>query len=210
MNELRNLPLRVWAILPLTIIFGAAAFRLSWNVLYSITTTSRVLWGLVTGATVTGYFFSLRLLSRPVPAEKLKSQRMRVGAIALVSSALGIATAYLVQKTPDSIAPISKVVLGLSLAVVVAGYFFLVLLIKPGLIGKLRARPARIGVTTVVTMALTTLSIHTARFLPSSEADHPFSQVMAILLLAALIAAYPLILRYIWRVWRGEGGGLQF
>jgi tellurite resistance protein TehA-like permease len=65
----------------------------------------------------------------------------------------------------------------------------------------------RIGVTVVVTLALTALTIHTIRFLPSPEAAHPFSQVMAILLLAALIAVYPLILKYIWGVWRREEGG---
>jgi len=207
MQGLTNLPLRVWAILPLTIIFGAAAFRLSWNVLFSTASSSKVLWGLVIGAIVVGYFASLRLLSRPVPAEKLKGRGMRIGTIACIGSGLGIATAYLIQKTPLSIAPISKVVLGLSLAVVIAGYFFLVLLARPGLFEKLKTRPARIGVSAVVTMALVTLSIHTARFLPSPEAAHPFSQTMAILLLAALIATYPLILRYIWRVWRWEEGG---
>jgi hypothetical protein len=207
MQRLRNLPLRVWTILPLTIIFGAAAFRLSWNILFSVTTASQVLWGIVTGVTVTGYFFILRFLSRPVPTEKLTSPRARAGAIAFISSGLGIATAYLIQKIPYSIAPVSKVVVGLSFAVVVGGYLFLVLLIKPKLINKLKTRPARIGVTVVVTLALTTLTIHTIRFLPSPDAAHPFSQAMAILLLAALIAVYPLILKYIWRVWRKEEGG---
>jgi hypothetical protein len=207
MQGLRNLPLRVWAILPLTIIFGAAAFRLSWNVLFSTSTSGNVLWWLVIGATAVGYFFSLRLLSHPVPAERLKGRGMRIGAIACIASGLGIATAYLIQQTPLSIAPISKLVLGLSFAVVVSGYFFLVLLARPGLFQKLRTRPARIVVSAVVTMALVTLSIHTARFLPSPEAAHPFSQTMAILLLAALIATYPLILIYIWRVWRRESVG---
>jgi hypothetical protein len=207
MQGLRNLPLRVWAILPLTIIFGAAAFRLSWNVLFSTSTSGNVLWWLVIGATAVGYFFSLRLLSRPVPTEKLKGRGMRIGAIACIASGLSIATVYLIQQTPLSIAPISKVVLGLSLAVVIAGYFFLVLLVRPGLFEKLKTRPARLGVSAVVTMALVTFSIHTARFLPSPEATHPFSQTMAILLLAALITTYPLILIYIWRVWRRESVG---
>ncbi len=206
MKSLRNLPLRVWTILPLTIIFGAAAFRLSWNILFSATTASQALWGVVTGATVTGYFFILRVLSRPVPTERLTSLKSRAGTIAFVASGVGIATAYLIQKTPFSIAPISKVVLGLSFAVVAGGYFFLILLIKPKLINKLKARLVRIGVTVVVTLALTTLTIHTVRFLPSPEAAHPFSQAMAILLLAALIAVYPLILKYIWGVWRREKG----
>ncbi len=207
MQGLRNLPLRVWTILPLTIIFGAAAFRLSWNIFFATATTSQVLWGIVTGATAAGYFFTLRLLSRPVPTEKLTSRKSRAGAIAFVASGVAIATAYLIQKTPLSIAPISRVVLGLSFAVVAGGYVFLVLLLKPRLISKLKTRLVRIGVTVVVTLALTTLTIHTIRFLLSPDAAHPFSQVMAILLLAALIAVYPLILKYIWRVWRAEEGG---
>jgi hypothetical protein len=207
MNRLTNLPLRVWTILPLTIIFGAAAFRLSWNVIFATAESSKVLWGLVIGATAVGYFASLRLLYRPVPTEKLRGRRMRMGAIACIASGLGIATAYLIQKTPLSIAPVSKLVLGLSFAVVAGGYFFLVLLVRPGLFQKLKTRPVRIGVSAVVTMALVTLSIHTARFLPSPLAAHPFSQTMAILLLAALIATYPLILIYIWRVWKREAVG---
>ncbi|MFC1938684.1 hypothetical protein ACFLWM_00805 [Chloroflexota bacterium] len=207
MQRLRNLPLRVWTILPLTIIFGAVVFRLSWNILFATATISQVLWGIVTGATAAGYFFILRFLSQPVPTEKLKSRKSRAGTIALVASGVAIATAYLIQKTPLSIAPISKVVLGLSFAVVSGGHFFLVLLIKPRLINSLKTKPVRIGVTVVVTIALTALTIHTIRFLPSPAAAHPFSQVMAILLLAALIAVYPLILKYIWEVWRAEEGG---
>ena len=137
MKGLRNLPLRVWAIVPLTIIFSAAVFRLTWNIPYSIAT-------------------------------------------------------------------ISKVVLGLAIAVVVAGYFFLLLLIRPSLMEKLKTRPVRIGVTTVVTAALVTLTIHTIRFLPSPEAVLIQSKVMAILLLAALTSVYPIILKYTWRVWRRE------
>jgi hypothetical protein len=204
--RLRNLPLRVWTILPLSIIFGAAAFRLSWNIFFSTATASQVLGGIAIGATATGYFFILRFLSRPVPTKKLTGRKSRGGTIAFVASGVAIATIYLIQQTPLSIAPISKVVLGLSFAVVVGGYFFLVLLIKPSLINRLKTRLVRVGVSVVVTLALVTLSIHTARFLPSPEADHPFSQVMAILLLAALIATYPLILKYIWHVWRAEGG----
>jgi hypothetical protein len=206
MQRLRNLPLRVWTILPLTIIFAAAAFRLSWNIIFATATESQALWGIVTGATMAGYFIILRFLSRPVLTEKLTSPRARAGTIAFVASGVAIATAYLIQKTPLSIAPVSKVVLSLSFAVVTGGYVFLVLLIKPRLLSRLKTRLVRIGVSLVVSLALTTLTIHTIRFLPSPEAAHPFSQVMAILLLAALIAVYPLILKYIWRVWRAEDG----
>lgn len=207
MKRLRNLPLRVWTILPLTIIISAAVFRLTWNIPYSIATVSKVLWGLAIGVTSSGYLFLLHLLIRPSLMEKLKTRAVRIGATAVVTAALGIATFYLAQKIPYSVATISKVVLGLSIAVVIAGYFFLLLLIRPGLMEKLKTRTVRIGVTAVVTTALVTLTIHTIRFLPSPEAILLQSKVMAILLLAALISAYPLILRYIWTVWKAEDRG---
>ena len=207
MKRLRNLPLRVWGILPLTIIFSAVVFRLTWNIPYSVATISKVLWGLAIGVTSSGYFFILHFLIWPSLTKKLKTRAVRVGATAGVTAALVTATVYLVQQIPVSIATISKVVLGLAIAVVVAGYFLLLLLIRPGLLEKLKTRPVRIGVTAVVTAALVTLTIHTIRFLPSPEAIYLQSKVMAILLLAALISVYPLILRYIWRIWRREDKG---
>lgn len=207
MRRLKDLPLRLWAIVPFTIILGAAAFRLSWNIIFSTASASSVLWGLAIGVTITGYFFLVRFLSRPIQIKKLKNLRDRTGAIVGMSAGLGVATAYLIQKTPCSIAVISKLILGLSIAVVAAGYFFVAFLIKPELVERVKTRTVRIVVTVAVTLALATLTIHTIRFLPSPEADHPFSQAMAILLLVAAATAHPLILRYIWGVWRREGGG---
>jgi len=201
-KRLRKLPLRIWAIPPLTLIFGAVVFRLTWDIPYFTATISKVLLSLSIAGVVAGYFFILRFLIRPGSAKNLKPRAMRAGAIAGVGVGVAAATAYLVQQVPVSIAPISKVVLGLAIGVAASGYFFLLLLIRPGLIEKLKTRPVRIGVTAVVTAALAALTIHTIRFLPSPEAAHPFSQIMAILLLAALISVYPLILKYIWRVWR--------
>ena len=205
MKRFRNLPLRVWVILPFTLVFSLAIIHVAWNIPYfiTITTTSKAILGMCIAA-VAGYFFLLRLLIRPGLAEKLRTRTVRIGAPVGVAAALGVMTVYLAQQIPYTIATISKVVLGLSIAVVVAGYFCLLLLIRPGLIEKLKTRPVRIGVTVVVTAALIALTIHTVRFLPSPEAAHILSKVMAILLLATLISAYPLILRYIWRVWRRE------
>jgi len=205
-KRLRDIPLRVWAVVPLTLLFSAATIRLAWGIPYSIATASKVLLGLTIAATLAGYSYLLRLLIRPGSTKKLKTRTVRIGLTAGVSAGLVAATIYLVQKIPYSIAIISKVVVGLSMAVVVAGYFVLVLLIRPGLIEKLKTVPARIGVTVVVTTALVTLTIHTIRFFPSLEAAHILSKVLAILLLAALISTYPLILRYIWSVWRAKGG----
>ena len=61
---------------------------------------------------------------------------------------------------------------------------------------KLKSRPVRIGVTAAVTGGLVALTLHTIRFLPSPEAAHILSKVLAILLLAALISIYPIILRF--------------
>ena len=73
---------------------------------------------------------------------------------------------------------------------------------------KLKSRPVRIGVTAVVTGGLVALTLHTIRFLPSPEAVHILSKVLAILLLAALISVYPIILRFIWTAWKNKGGDL--
>ena len=135
MKRLRNLPLRVWAIVPLTLIFSAATVRLAWNIPYSIATISKVVLGLAIFTTLSGYAFLLHLILRPG----------------------------------------SK---------------------------KLKSRPVRIGATVVITAGLICLTIHTIRFLPSPEAAYLLSKVLAILLLATLISAYPLILRYIWSFWR--------
>lgn len=74
---------------------------------------------------------------------------------------------------------------------------------------KLKSRPVRIGVTAAITGDLVALTLHTIRFLPSPEAAHILSKVLAILLLAALISIYPIILRFIWTAWKNKGGGLD-
>ena len=201
MKNPSEISLRMWLVLPLTIIFGAAVFRMIWNIPVSS------FWWLAIGATVTGYFFILRFFSRPVSMERLKAPWIRVGATAGISAGLVVATVYLYSQVPASIAVISRVILRLAIFVNASGYFFLVLLIKPGIILRLKTRPVRVGVTTVITAALVCLTMHTIRFLPSPEALYIQSKVMAILLLAALIAVYPLILKYIWGVWRRDERG---
>lgn len=192
--------------LPLTLIFTALAFRMSWYIPVTVA-PERVGWWLAIGATVTGYLFILRFLSRPVSVEMLKAPGIRAGTISGTAAGLIIATVYLYHQIPESIAAISRVVLGLAIFVNAGGYFLLALLIKTRLMSRLRTRPVRIGVSVVVAAALASLTIHTMRFLPSPEAVYLQSKVMAVLLLAALIAVSPLILRYIWSVWRREGSG---
>jgi hypothetical protein len=198
--------LRAWAMLPLTLIFTALVFRMSWYIPITVA-PERVWWWLAIGATVTGYLFILRFLSRPVSVERLKAPGVRAGTISGTAAGLIIATVYLYHQIPESVAVISRVVLGLAIFVNAGGYFLLVLLIKPGLIPRLRARPVRVGASVLVAAALAGLTIHTVRFLPSPEAVYLQSKVMAVLLLAALIAVSPLILQYIWLVWRKEDRG---
>ncbi len=198
--------LRVWAMLPLTLIFGAVIFRMSWNIPADIT-PGQVFWWLAICATATGYFFILRFLSQPVSVERLKVPWIRAGTISGTTIGLVAATVYLYHQIPVSIAVISKVILGLAIAVNASGYCLLVFLIKPSLISRLKTRPVRVGISAIITAGLTCLTIHTIRFLAPPEAVYIQSKVMAILLLAALIAVYPLILKYIWYVWRRNERG---
>ena len=201
-----NLPLRVWTILPLTLLFGAVIFRLTWDFPYAAATGRAALSLAIAGITV-AYVFIVRFLTAPTHFKKITPAVLRKGTIAGVSAGLAAATIYLARHAPSATAPVSRVIVGLSLVVVASGYFFLVLLMRPNLITSLKARPLRAGATVVISAALITLSIHTARFLPSPEAAHPASQVMAVLLLAALACVYPLILKYVWCVWRREAAG---
>ena len=204
MKSPSEIPLRVWVILPLSLLFGAVAFRLSWNIPAS---PHPSLWCLAIGGIITGYCFILRFLSQPVTLERLVKPWFRWGAVAGITASLVSATVYLYHQVPLSIAVISKIVLGLAIFVNVSGYLFLVVLFKPGLIHRLKTRPARLGVTVFITAALTCLTIHTIRFLPSPEAAYLQSKIMAVLLLAALTTVHPLVLRYIWREWRGKEKG---
>jgi hypothetical protein len=113
-----------------------------------------------------------------------------------------IATVYLFQQASTATAVISKIVLGLAIAVNICGYFLAVILIKPDIIARLKTGTVRAGVTTAMTMALVCLTIHTVRFIPSPEVMQIQSKVMAMLLLASLIATYPLVLKYFWCAWR--------
>jgi hypothetical protein len=193
--------IRVWAVLPVAIIFAAVVFRLSWNIPNSVT-RDQVLWSLAIVASAVGFILLIRFLSSSIPLARLMSPRIRIGIISGLTIGLVIATVYLCQHVPASLAIISKVVLGLAVAVNASGYLLLAILVKPGLILRMPSHLFRIGVSVVMTAALTCLTIHTVRFLMSPEAVYIQSKIMAILLLASLITAYPLVLKYIWSVWR--------
>jgi hypothetical protein len=196
-----EMPLRIRLIPPLTLILGTVIYRMGWNIT-SDGALGDVFWWLVIGGAVTGTYFSIRLLSRPIPMNKVNSFEFRLPVILGVSISLIVGSVYLYQQIPATIAVISKVVLGTAVTANIGGYLFLVLLIKPELSSGIKSRLLRVAMSTIVTIGLVSLTIHTIRFLSSPEAILIQSKVMAILLLAALITVYPLVLECIWRVWR--------
>ena len=133
--------------------------------------------------------------------KRLRNLPLRIWAIVPVALLFSAAIVRLAWMIPYSVATVSKVVLVLAMAVTVGGLIFVInLLAKPGS-RKLKSQPVRIGITAVATAGLICLTIHTIRFLPSPEAAALFSKVLAILLLAALASAYPLLLRFVWSAW---------
>ena len=78
MKRLRNVPLRVWAIVPITLLFSAATVRLAWMIPFSVATVSKVVLGLAIAVALSGLVFLITLLARP-GSRKLKSQPVRIG-----------------------------------------------------------------------------------------------------------------------------------
>ena len=202
MGKPAEMPLRLWAMLPLTLIFGAVVFRMSWNVTTFFGASGETIWWLAIAGAATGYYCGIRLLSRPISMNSLNLIGIRLAVIIGVAISLIMGSIYLYHQMSATIAVISKVVLGTAIFTNVGGYLFLVLLIRPKLSSGVESRPLRIGMTSIMTIGLVSLTIHTIRFLPSPEAAYIQSKLMAVLLLAALIAVYPLVIKYIWCVWR--------
>lgn len=201
MKKPGDIPFRLKAIPPLTLILGAVIYRMSWNI-SSSGAPDEILWWLTIGGTAAGYYFGIRFLSRPVSMDGVSSFRVKLAVIIGISISLILGSIYLYHQAPATIAVISKIVLGTAVTANVGGYLFLVLLIKPELSSGIKNRTLRIIMSAMMTLGLISLTIHTFRFLPSPEAALIQSKAMAILLLAALITVYPLVLEFIWRVWR--------
>jgi len=196
------MPIRLRAIPSLTIIMGAVIYRMSWNATTSVGASGETIWWLAIAGAVMGYCFGIRFLSRPIFMNSLNSFGVRLAVIMGVAISLVMGSIYLYHQIPATIAVISKVVLGTAIFANVGGYLFLVLLIRPELSSGIESRPLRIGISSIVTIGLVSLTIHTIRFLPSPEAVYTQSKVMAILLLAALTSAYPLVIEFVWQIWR--------
>ena len=101
-----------------------------------------------------------------------------------------------------------------------AGYLFVVLLVMLVTLGiyalllylvikpsrkKLKSLPIRISITAIVTIGIIDVIIHFVRFVPSPEAVLPISVIIASLLLAAGISAYPLVLWVVWFMGKDRG-----
>ena len=101
-----------------------------------------------------------------------------------------------------------------------AGYLFVVLLVMLVTLGiyalllylvikpsrkKLKSLPIRISITAIVTIGIIDAIIHFVRFVPSPEAVLPISVIIASLLLAAGISAYPLVLWVVWFMGKDRG-----
>ena len=100
-----------------------------------------------------------------------------------------------------------------------AGYLFVVLLVMLVTLGiyalliylvikpsrkKLKSLPIRISITAIVNIGIIDAIIHFVRFVPSPEAVLPISVIIASLLLAAGISAYPLVLWVIWFIGKAK------
>ena len=175
---------------------------MSWNVTTSVGAPSEIAWWLAIAGAATGYYFGIRFLSRPISMNSLKSFGVRLAVIMGVAISLIMGSVYLHHQIPATIAFISKVVLGTAIIANIGGYLFLVLLIGPEFSSGFASRPLRIAMSSIMTIGLISLTIHTVRFLPSPQAVYIQSKVMAILLTAALASAYPLVLEFIWQIWR--------
>ena len=120
--------------------------------------------------------------------------------LALIAAIIGLV--YRVTIT-DSAGGLVVIVL-LILAILGAYAIILYLAIRPSL-KKLKSLPMAILVTLVATGAIVDGVIHFFRFVLSPTPTFPWGIIAAILLLAAGIGAYLLLLWVIWSVWKAKG-----
>ncbi len=93
------------------------------------------------------------------------------------------------------------VIILLILAILGTYALLIYLTIRPSL-KKLKSLPVAISVTLVATGAITDCIIHFFRFVFSPDPILPFGIIAAVLLLAASVGLYLLVLWVIWSVWK--------
>ena len=127
---------------------------------------------------------------------------LRIWLMASVALVLGAVVIRLIWEITTATSAGSLAIIILLILVTLGIYALLAYLtIKPS-VKKLKSLPVSIGVTVIVTAALTSGIIHFVRFVPSPEAASPLSVVIASLLLVGSISAYLLALRVIWSIWK--------
>ena len=122
--------------------------------------------------------------------------------LTLAFIAVIISLVYRVTIT-DSVSSLVVIVLRI-LAILGAYALILYFTIRPSL-KKLKSLPMAILVTLVATGAIVDGAIHFFRFVFSSTPTFPYGIIVAVLLLAAGIGAYLLLLWVIWAVWKARG-----
>ena len=123
---------------------------------------------------------------------------LRIWFIVSITLALGAVLVRLVWEVTSAPATATLVLMILVILATLGIYALLLyLVIKPSL-KKLKSRLVRISATVILTAAIIGSIIHYVRFVPSPEAISPLSVVIASMLLAAGISAYPLALWVIW------------
>jgi len=135
----------------------------------------------------------------------MSSLSLRIWSIASLTLALSAVIARLGGEFTGTIPAGSLVVVILLMFAILGTYaLILYLAIKPSL-KKLKSLPVAIWTTVIATGAIIDVTIHHIRFVLSPEAASPLSVVIARLLLAASISAYPLVLWVIWSAQKTKG-----
>ncbi len=114
--------------------------------------------------------------------------------IATITLVLGAIIVRLAWELTTAVAMGTFTIVALLILATLAIYALLLYLtIKPR-IKRLASRPIRIWITTIATAGIISGIIHFIRFVPSPEAAHPLSVIIAVLLLTTGISAYLLVL----------------
>jgi hypothetical protein len=121
--------------------------------------------------------------------------------VSLTLALSAIITSLVYRATVTTSAGSMVVIILLILAILGTYALLLYLTIRPSL-KKLKSLPVAILVTLVATGAIVDAIIHFFRFVFSPDPTLPFGVIVAVLLLAAGISAYLLVLWVIWSVWR--------
>jgi hypothetical protein len=127
---------------------------------------------------------------------------LKIWLIVSLTLALSAIIGNLVYRATITTSAGSMVVIVLLILAILGTYALLLYLtVRPSL-KKLKSLPVAIVVTLVATGAIADAVIHFFRFVFSPDPTLPFGVIVAILLLAAGVVAYLLVLWVIWSMWK--------